>query len=50
MNFDHLRLKKLIATHYDDEKPTHKLEIDRKLDLNEDDKLDFRDVVQTPLS
>jgi hypothetical protein len=50
MNFDHLWLKKLIATHYDSEKPTYKLEIDRKLDVNQDDKLDFRDIVRTPLS
>lgn len=49
MNFDHLELKKLIATHYDTEKPTYKLEIDRKLDINQDDKLDFRDIVRTPL-
>ncbi len=50
MNFDHLGLKKLIATHYDSEKPTYKLEIDRKLDLNEDDKLDFHDIMRTPLT
>lgn len=29
LNFEHLGLKKLIATHYDPEKPTYKLELER---------------------
>lgn len=49
LNFDRLQLKKLIATHYDAEKPTYKLEIDRSIDVNQDNKLDLGDVVRTPL-
>lgn len=49
LNFDRLQLRRLIATHYDAEKPTYKLEIDRSIDVNQDNKLDLRDVVRTPL-
>jgi hypothetical protein len=49
LNFDRLGLKKLIATHYDAEKPTYKLEIDRSIDVNQDNKLNLWDVVRTPL-
>lgn len=49
LNFDRLELRKLIATHYDAEKPTYKLEIDRSIDVNQDDKLDLQDIVRTPL-
>lgn len=49
LNFDRLGLKKLIATHFDAEQPTYKLEINRSIDVNQDNKLDLRDVVRTPL-
>lgn len=49
LNFDRLQLKKLIATHYDAKKPTYKLEINRSIDVNQDNKLDLQDVVRTPL-
>ena len=47
LNFEHLGLKKLISTHYDDSEPTYKLELTR--DINEDGKVDKRDIVKTPL-
>lgn len=50
LNFDRLALKKLIATHFDAERPTYKLEIDRSIDVNQDNKLDLRDVVRTSLT
>lgn len=49
LNFEHLSIKKLIATHFDANKPTYKLEIDRELDLNTDGKIDFQDIQQIPL-
>ena len=49
LNFERLGLKKLIATHFDAEKPTYKLEIDRELDVNADGKIDFNDVQRIPL-
>lgn len=54
LSFEHLKLKKLIATHfvYSDmfvEGETYKLEITKGLDLNSDDKIDFSDVVKTSL-
>ena len=49
LNFDHLQLKKLITTHYDDAEPTYKLEIDRAIDVNDDSKFDESDTVRTPM-
>ncbi|CAM2782832.1 adenine-specific methyltransferase EcoRI family protein [Glaesserella parasuis] len=49
LNFEHLGIKKLIATHFDANEPTYKLEIDRELDLNTDGKIDFQDIQRIPL-
>jgi hypothetical protein len=54
LNFEHLRLKKLISTHfvYSDlfiEGETYKLEITKGLNLNADGKIDFSGVVKTTL-
>ncbi|MFK7780334.1 MAG: adenine-specific methyltransferase EcoRI family protein [Candidatus Gracilibacteria bacterium] len=49
LNFEHLGLKKLITTHYQDKKPSYKLEITRGLDLNNDGKIDFKDTIKIPL-
>lgn len=49
LNFNHLWLKKLIATHYETEKPSYKLEISRWLDLNNDWKINLSDTTKTPL-
>lgn len=49
LNFEYLGIKKLIATHFDAEQPTYKLEIDRELDLNSDGKIDFQDIQRIPL-
>ncbi|SUT87399.1 Uncharacterised protein [[Actinobacillus] rossii] len=49
LNFEHLGIKKLIATHFDVNEPTYKLEIDRELDLNTDGKIDFQDIQRIPL-
>jgi hypothetical protein len=49
LNFEHLGLKKLITTHYQDKRPSYKLEITRWLDLNNDWKIDFKDTIRTPL-
>ena len=46
-NFEFLGLKKLIATHYETEKPSYKLEI--TADLNNDKKINKLDTVKTPL-
>lgn len=46
-NFEHLWLKKLIATHFEDEKPSYKLEI--IADINEDSKINKLDTIKTPL-
>lgn len=48
INFEFLGLKKLIATHYDAEKPTYKLELSR--DTNGDRKINEDDVIKTALS
>ncbi len=47
MNFDYLWLKKLIATHYETEKPSYKLEIIG--DRNHDGKVNKLDIIETPL-
>lgn len=47
LNFEFLGLKKLIATHYEDSKPSYKLELMR--DVNGDGKVDKQDIVKTPL-
>ncbi len=47
MNFEHLGIKKLIATHYQTEKPSYKLEISR--DMNNDGKINKLDTIKTPL-
>ncbi|MBD5521273.1 MAG: modification methylase [Lachnospiraceae bacterium] len=47
LNFEFLGLKKLIATHYEDSKPSYKLELIR--DENEDGRVDKQDIVKTPL-
>lgn len=46
VNFEFLGLKKLIATHYDAEKPTYKLELTK--DITCDGKVNEEDVVETP--
>lgn len=47
-NFDHLGLKKLIATHYDPEKPSYKLEIIG--DRDHGGRITAKDIIKTPLS
>ncbi len=47
LNFEHLRLKKLIATHFEKDKPSYKLEIVR--DMNKDGKVDCLDTIKTSL-
>ena len=49
LNFEHLWLKKLVATHFESEKPSYKLEIKQWLDLNNDWKINLSDIVKTPL-
>lgn len=46
-NFEFLGLKKLIATHFEMEKPSYKLEI--VADINHDGKINKLDTVRTPL-
>lgn len=46
-NFDHLGLKKLIATHYDPKYPTYKLELVK--DLDGDGRINEKDTIKTPL-
>lgn len=46
-NFEFLWLKKLIATHYETDKPSYKLEIIR--DENHDGKINKLDTIKTPL-
>ncbi|AIV07044.1 modification methylase [Vibrio harveyi] len=48
LNFEHLGLKKLISTHYHDEKNTYKLEITK--DINGDGKVNQLDTVKTKLT
>ena len=47
LNFRHLGLKKLIATHYDDEKTTYKIEL--STDIDGDGKITKKDIKKTPL-
>lgn len=47
LNFKQLGLKKLIATHFDPNKPTYKLELTG--DINNDGEIDDLDVKKTPL-
>lgn len=47
LNFTRLGLKKLIATHFDREKSTYKLELTG--DMNEDGTVNDNDIVKTPL-
>lgn len=47
LNFDYLWIKKLVSTHYEDEKPSYKLEI--IWDRNKDGKVNKLDIVKTPL-
>lgn len=49
LNFDHLGLKKLVTTHYQEEKPSYKLEITKWLDINKDWKIDFKDTTKISL-
>ena len=45
--FEELKIKKLISTHFDPEKPTYKLEL--MADTNGDGKITNKDIVKTPL-
>ena len=47
LNFNHLGLKKLIATHFESSKPSYKLTMEH--DLNGDGVMDEHDIVKTPL-
>lgn len=47
LNFQHLGLKKLVATHYQREKPSYKLEIVK--DVNKDGRINKLDTIRTPL-
>ena len=47
LNFERLGLKKLIATHYETDKPSYKLELIR--DVSGDGKIDKADIVRTTL-
>lgn len=47
LNFTHLGLKKLIATHYETKKPSYKLELVR--DINGDGNIDSLDIIKTDL-
>lgn len=47
LNFEYLWIKKLVSTHYEDEKPSYKLEI--IWDRNHDGKINKLDIVKTPL-
>lgn len=47
LNFEYLWIKKLVSTHYEDEKPSYKLEI--IWDRNKDWKVNKLDIVKTPL-
>lgn len=46
-NFDHLGLKKLVATHFDPTGPTYKLELVK--DLDGDGRINEKDTIKTPL-
>jgi len=47
LNFEHLGLKKLIATHFETDKPSYKLEL--IADINDDGKINKMDTIKTPL-
>lgn len=47
LQFEELGIKKLIATHFDPEKPTYKLELMN--DINGDGKITGKDIIKTPL-
>ena len=47
MNFEYLGIKKLISTHYENEKPSYKLEI--TWDRNHDGKINSLDIIKTLL-
>ena len=47
LNFEEYKLKKLISTHYDAEKPTYKLEL--SADIDGDGRITKGDIVKTPL-
>ena len=47
LNFEYLWIKKLVSTHYEDEKPSYKLDI--IWDRNHDGKINKLDIVKTPL-
>lgn len=47
LNFTHIGLKKLIATHFEMKKPSYKLELTG--DMNEDGSIDDKDIIKTPL-
>ena len=47
LNFEEYKLKKLISTHYDAEKPTYKLEL--FADVDGDGKITKGDIIKTPL-
>ena len=47
LNFEEYKLKKLISTHYDAEKPTYKLEL--SADIDGDGKITKGDIIKTPL-
>ena len=47
LNFVHLGLKKLVATHFEKTKPSYKLEL--STDINEDKKINEDDAIETPL-
>jgi len=49
LNFEYLGLKKLVATHYEEEKKSYKLEIIRWLDLNNDWKINLKDTKKIEL-
>lgn len=48
INFEFLGLKKLIATHYDREKPTYMLELSK--DITGDGQINEKDIVEKPFS
>lgn len=47
LNFEHLGFKKLVATHFEIDKPSYKLEL--MTDITGDGRIDKSDVVRTPL-
>lgn len=48
LNFNFLGLKKLISTHYEDSRPSYKLELIH--DKNGDGRVDKQDIIKTPLA